>query len=181
MSAVSSLLVAVVAPGSIEACIGRVQEGIFAGHGLASAAALPPLIPVAFLAAPAPRGLLAAAARSVSAPWRVRTTHASWEQDWLFLGVSSGGMWRALRDFVRAAAPAAPASPFPAAEGFFAGCGEATPAQRALLAPSLPQLSFSSASLALIAVSCLAGRDDWWRSVRWEFLETRPLRGRRKT
>jgi hypothetical protein len=181
MAAQLSTLVAIAAPGSVEACIGRVQLAIFAEHGLASAAALPPRIPVAFLAAPVPRGLLAAAARSVSAPWRVGTTRAAWEQDWLFLGVRSGGMWTAVRDFILAAAPAAPEPLFPAAEGFFAGCGDASPVQRALIAPAVPQLSFSSASLVHVVLGGDGGRDGWWRALRWEFVETRPLRGRRKT
>jgi len=181
MPARSFLLVAIAAPGSVEACIGRVQEGIFAEHGLASAAALPPLIPVAFLAGPGSRGLLAAAARSVPYPLRVRTVAVSWEQGWLFLGVDSGGAWSALRACVLGAAAAAVEPLFPAAEGFFAGCGEAPPDRRALIAPALPPLSFSSGSLVLVDVCCPAGREDWWRSLRWEVVEKKPLRGRRKT
>jgi hypothetical protein len=180
MAAQSSLLVAIVAPGSVEACIGRVQEGIFAEHGLASAAALPPLIPVAFISGDAPRGLLSTVARSPSAPWRVRTTRADWEQGWLFLGVSTEGMWATVRASVLSLAAAEPEPLFPAGEGFFAGCGDATPAQRAVIVPPVPQISFSSATLALVAVRSPRGRNDWWREVRWEFLEARPLRGRRK-
>jgi hypothetical protein len=173
-------LVAIVAPGSVEAGIGRVQAAVFAEHGLASAAALPPLIPVAFLAEAAPRGFLAAVSRSVSAPWQVRTTQAAWVQEWLYLSVSSDGMWSSVRASALSLAAAEPDPLFPAGEGFFAGCGDATPEQRAAIDPPVPRMSFSSATIALVALSSPRGRDDWWREVTWELQETRPLRGRRK-
>jgi hypothetical protein len=89
-------------------------------------------------------------------------------------------MWQAVRASVLSLAAADTEPLFPVAEGFFAGCGDASRAQRALIDPPVPQLSFSSATLALVAVSSARGRSEWWRAVTWEFLESRPLRGRRK-
>ena len=50
-------LVALIPPGSVEAEMGRVQAALFAEHGLASAQALPALIPVAFTPEPPARGI----------------------------------------------------------------------------------------------------------------------------
>src|SRR5690349_9304533 len=69
MAALSVHLVAIIAPGSVEADIGRVQEAILEVHGFLSAAALPPMVPVAFLDRfPAPRGFLRDLERSARAP-----------------------------------------------------------------------------------------------------------------
>ena len=43
------LLCALIPPGSVEAHVGRVQQTLFSEHGLASAQAVAPLVPIAFL------------------------------------------------------------------------------------------------------------------------------------
>jgi hypothetical protein len=178
MAALSVHLVAIIAPGSVEAGIGKVQAAIFEEHGFLSAVALPPMIPVTFL----PQGtaatqLLHDLERGVRAPWRMRTAGIAWEQDALYFRVSSDGMWQSLRE----RAPAQPSPLFPVAEGFYSGCIEAEPSQRPLIKPSVPELSFSSAALAVLRISSPRGLDGWWREVTWEYEEQRPLRGRRDT
>lgn len=178
MAALTVRLVAIIAPGSVEAGIGKVQAAIFEEHGLISAVALPPVIPLMFLppdsAAPS-AGLLHDLERGVHAPWRMKTAGTAWEQDALYLRVSSDGMWESLRERASAEPPAL----FPVAEGFYSGCLEAAPSQRPLITPLVPVLSFSSATLAILRISSPRGRDGWWREVRWEYEEQRPLRGRR--
>jgi len=180
MAAVSSRLVAIIAPGSVEALIGRLLAGIFADHGHLSAAALPPLIPVAFLADAGPAaGLLRSLERAARAPWRVRTAGVAWDGGVLYIAVNSGGLWATLRRDAETAASMDPAPLFPVFEGFHAGCREASPEQRPLIQPVVPDLSFTSGWLAVVAIRSPRGRDAWWRDVRWEFEEQRPLRGRR--
>jgi hypothetical protein len=180
----SFTLCALVPPGSVEAEVGRIQEAIFSAHGLTSAVALPPLIPIAFLPAH-PRGTVAhEPARalldeldgSVSAPWRVTITRAAWVGGFLCLGIDSGGMWDILRARARGGGEAD--GPFPAAEGFFLGCGEASAGQRGTIRPPVPALSFTSGSLALVGLET-AGGGPWWGDLFWEIIEERPLRGRR--
>jgi hypothetical protein len=176
----SILLVALIVPGSVEAELGRVQAEVFARHGLASAVALPPLIPIAFSSGDAGRGgLLAALDRSVKAPWLISVTGFEWVQGSLFLLIDSGGMWDALRRQALALCGHEQGAPFVPAEGFFMGCGDASPAQRESIHPAVPSLSFSSSDAALLRLDARAGDAAWWRELYWEFLEQRPLRGRR--
>lgn len=173
------LLLAFLAPGSAEAEIGRVQQRIFADHGLVSAIALPPLAPVAFLPAepPAARpGLLSRLNASVVAPYRVTLREACWQEGWLYLAFESGGLWESLRT---AALPEARGL-FPAFEGFFLGCGESDPALRRSIRPSLPSGGFTSSSIALVRITTGDKGDAWWREVSMETLEEIPLRGRRR-
>ena len=73
------LLSALIAPGSIESEVGGAQANLFSEHGLASALALPPLIPIAFLdAARVERSLLREMDRSVARGWRMRLVGAGW-------------------------------------------------------------------------------------------------------
>jgi hypothetical protein len=181
MEGESFLLACLVAPGSVEAELGKLQAGIFSAHGLLSAQALPPLLPVAFLSVDVRRrGLLRAVDLAARAPWRVRVTGTSWVDGFLFVSVESGGMWDALRRRTLAACGPEPRRLFPAFEGFFIGCGEATPAQREGIRPGVPPVLFTSAFLALVQIDAPRGRAEWWRELYWETLEQRPLRGRRE-
>ena len=172
-------LVALIPPGSVEAELGKVQAAIFSELGLASALALPPLIPVAFISAPPARGFLDDLDRSVLAGWRARAAGIAWVEEWLFLAVDTGGLWDGLRARALALAGAAPLCLFPASEGFCLGCVDADPDQRSHIAPMTPELSFSSCSLAVMRLE--SPREEWWREVYWETLEEKPLRGRRKS
>jgi hypothetical protein len=175
------LLVALIVPGSVEAELGRVQAGVFSEHGLVSAAALPPLIPIAFVPGfSTPDGLLAALNRSVRAPWRITVGHAAWMQGSLYVSVDSGGMWDTLRGQTLALCGTAPDAPFVPAEGFFLGCGDASPAEREAIHPAVPPLAFSSADAAILRLDLPSAGMAWWREVYWEFLEQKPLRGRRE-
>jgi len=175
------LLLAMLAPGSAEAEIGRVQQRIFADHGLVSAIALPPLAPVAFLPSELPAsslpGFLSRLNASVAAPYRLTFRDARWQEGWLYLAFDSGGIWESLR---AAALPETPGL-FPAFEGFFLGCGESEPGLRGRISPSLPAGGFTSSSLALLRITTGDRGSDWWREVSTETLEERPLRGRRRT
>jgi hypothetical protein len=175
------LMVALSAPGSVEAAVGRLQAGIFAEHGLASAQALPPLIPVAFLPSGAPpRGLLGNLNESVRAPLRIRSTELAWVEGFLYLGVDTSGAWAALRARSLELCGAASLTLFPEAEGFFMGCGDATPAQRPLIRPVVPSLAFTSCDIDMLSIDAPLGRGAWWRELYWEVVEQRPLRGRRE-
>ncbi len=175
------LLLAILAPGSVEAEVGRVQQRIFAAHGLVSSIALPPLVPVAFLADRTPRpGLLAGLNASVSAPYRIAIAGLCWHEGWLYLALDSGGLWKSLRAALRAAAPGETSGLFPAFEGFFLGCAEAGEAQRQQIRPPLPTLGFTSSSLAMMRLQA-ADAPAWWRRVSTEIIGEIPLRGKRRT
>jgi hypothetical protein len=175
------LLAALIAPGSIESEVGKVQAVLFSEHGLASAQALPPLIPIAFLdAARVDRGFLLAMNRAVSPGWRMRLTGALWAEGHLYAGVESGGTWGALRDCALGRCGAEKGRLFPAAEGFYLGCGDATPEVRVRIKLVLPETSFSSCMVALLNIVTAFDGPEWWREVSWEIVEERSLRGRRK-
>lgn len=175
-------MVALAAPGSVEAALGRVQAEIFSRYGLASAQALPPLIPVAFLPLEAPtRGLLGSLNESVRAPWSIRTTGCEWAEDYLYVGIESGGAWSALRARTLETSGAEPSGLFPIREGFFMGCGDAAPAQRDVIRPAVPPAVFSSSELVLLRIESPPGQGAWWRELYWEIVEQQPLRGRRGT
>ena len=180
MAGLSCRLCVIVPPGSTEAAVGRVQERLFSEHGLVSAPCLPPLMPLAFLGDREPAaGMLRQVSRSVPAGWRIEVQGFQWVEGHLFARATSGGAWQRLR----AAAEAAferPASPglFPVFEGFYLGCSEAAPEARHGIAPSIPALSFTSATLALVTVQH-APAPDWWSDLHWEITEEFPFRGRR--
>lgn len=173
-----SVLIALFAPGSVEAELGRVQQSIFAGHGLVSSIALAPLLPVACLNGPeAPRGILDELNRNVASPYRIKGKGLAWHEGSLYCAVDSGGVWASLREAVHVAAQEEMACLFPVFEGFFLGCAEASDSQRSLIRPSLPPIGFTSSVLAVLSID--APGDPWWREVSMEVIEERPLRGRR--
>ena len=181
MNSEAHRILALAAPGSVEAGLGKLQAALFQQHGLASAEALPPLIPVAFLPREAPtRGLLGSLNDSVRAPWHIRIAGWEWAEEYLFVGADSAGMWAALRARTIERCGPEPRVLFPVREGFFMGCAEATPAQRDAMRPAVLPAVFSSSDLVLLAIECPRGRDAWWRELYWEIVEQRPLRGRRE-
>ncbi len=186
-----SLLLAVLAPGSIEAAVGRAQEAIFREHGLVSAIALPPLVPVAFLGGGGeigggggegsghalPRGFLGRVERAVHAPYLFTVTGITWKDGALFLALDSGGVWDALR--AACSAEAGGTGLFPGFAGFFLGCLEADPGQRESIRVQMPDARFSSASLAVARISTSSSGESWWRDLCCTIEEERPLRGTR--
>ncbi len=109
-------LLALLVPGSIEAEIGALQQAVFAEHGLVSAIALPPLVPVRFLPVDAPPRLPQVPGREVAVRFAVRVTKPAWSGGHLFVGVETDGAWAALRGDERwTDGPAL----FPCFEGFF--------------------------------------------------------------
>jgi len=178
-------LVALIPPGSVQAEVGKLQAAIFGRCGLVSSQALPPLIPIRFIAgAVSPRALLEQLDGAVAAPWRMTTRRLSWARGHLFLEVDSGGTWSTLAEQSRSRSAVEPDALFPPEEGFYLGCGDATPAQRdALLRDAViaeaPSARFSSCAVAVLEIRTTRGREQWWREVYWEMLEQRPLRGRR--
>jgi hypothetical protein len=185
-----SLLLALLAPGSIEAAVGRAQEAIFREHGLVSAIALPPLVPVAFFGGgegegggegdPLPRGFLGRVERAVRAPYLFTVMGIAWEAGALFLALDSGGAWDALRAACAAeTGETGGAGLFPAFEGFFLGCLEATRGQRESIHVEMPDARFSSASLAVARISTPSSGESWWRDLCCTIDEEKPLRGTR--
>jgi hypothetical protein len=168
------------------------QARVFREHGIASAHALPPFVPIGFIEddfPPAPSGrggpkaqaLLAAIEKSVTAPWRVSVGSLQWIDGFLFLTLDSGGLWTQAREALLGAAALAEPGFFPAAEGFFFGCGDATESQRKSIRLEVLPLSFTSAAIVLVRLSSPAGVREFWREAYWESHAERPLRGRRKT
>ena len=174
------VLLALVAPGSVEAEIGRLQQSIFRDHGLVSSVALPPLVPVAFLPDAARlRGFLPRLNAIVGAPYCMTLRGLSSSGGWLYLDVDSGGVWAALRDAVLSATSRGDEELFPTREGFFLGGVEASPEQRAQIQLRLPYGKFSSACIAVMRMEIAEG-EAWWRQVTMETLEEAPLRGKRR-
>jgi hypothetical protein len=165
--------------------VGKVQSRLFADHGLGSAQALPPLIPVCFLSSEAKAvGLAAKLSRSAPGPCNLRVTRACWAGDCLYLAVDSAGAWQAAQAIARQAglgeaAAEVASGPFPCVEGFFLGCAEASPEQRSSITIAVPDLRFTSCSIALVRIDCLPDGQSGWRELYWEILEERPLRWRK--
>jgi len=190
MQADRCVCAALCAPGSVEAEVGRLQARIFEQYGLASAQALPPLVPLGFIEdelAPNPgrrggaRALLDGVQRSVRAPWQMSGGSLEWHEGYLFLTLDTGQAWTQARESLRALAHMAEPGFFPAAEGFFLGCGDAPVEQRSSMRLETPRISTSSATITLLRLSAPSGAAEFWREVYWEILEERPLRGRRET
>ena len=194
MSTRDHLLLALLAPGSVEAAVGAIQEEIFRERGLVSAIALSPIVPLAFIQGESvdalPRGFLDSLDRAVRAPYRIRTTSALWREGALFLGLETGGVWESLRKACRARgsvpACAAPGRElFPAAEGFFFGCGEAREPDRRAIARGVTgrvdaaPIAFTSSTLAVVRITTPARGSRWWRDVSCGIESERPLRGKR--
>lgn len=173
------VLAALFAPGSIESEVGRVQDAVFSRHGVASTQALPPLVPVAFLdPSLADKSLLREMNRAIAPGWRMRLVGPGWIGGHLYALVDSGGAWAALRQRAIARCPQGE-NLFPPAEGFYLGCGEAPAETRALIDAPVPELSFGSATIALVRIFASDG-PGWWRALSWEIFEERPLRGRKQ-
>ncbi len=169
-------LLALFAPGSIEAEVGALQQAVFARHGWVSAIALPPLVPVRFVPVEAPARMPQVPGREVSAGFAVRTTGPAWNGGRLFLGLDTGGAWRALRGDERwSDGPAL----VPCFEGFFLGCEEAAPEARDSVVPPAMDRRFSSVDIALMTIVVPGEGTPWWSDVRWSIDERRPLRGKR--
>jgi hypothetical protein len=174
------LLAALFAPGSVESEMCSVQAALFDEHGLASAQALPPLIPLAILDPERIfRGFLQEMNVSVRSGWRMRLTEAVWVGGHLFAGIESRGVWEALRSVALKWSVTSQGSLFPVAEGFYLGCGEASPEMRSLIQPVMPASSFGSCTIALMKVRTALPGPEWWREVSWEVVQERPLRGRK--
>jgi hypothetical protein len=175
------LLCALIPPGSVEASVGRVQEALFSEHGLASAQAVPPLIPIAFLDPDRlPGQFLRQLDHSAPFGWRARLQRAEWVEGHLYARVDSDGAWSALRKAVLAKCGMQTGGLFPVAEGFYLGCGDAPEAMRPGINPSIPPTSFSSATVALIGLHPALGGPAWWSELHWEIMEDRHLRGRKE-
>jgi hypothetical protein len=176
----SRLLLALLAPGSAEAAVCRVQDSLFSRYGLASAVALAPFIPVLFLPPAGLPGGLASLGRGIPSP-RFSVTGTRWEGGGLWLTVESGGAWKALREEARAAAASdagtAAAPLFPETEGFPLGCWEVPAEERRGISVEAPVLRFSSCLLALARITVGESRREWWTEVYLDTLEERPLRG----
>jgi hypothetical protein len=167
---VERLLVALLSPGSIEAEVGKLQAALFSAHGYVSAAALPPLIPVAFLP-PGDRSMpLESLGKRIPSPYIIEGSGLEWGDGSLFLSLDTGGIWEGIRAEIAEAGAL-----FVPHEGFCLGCWEAGAADRAAVKPEVPPLRFSSCTLALISLKVAAGAE-WWREVHTEILKKRPLR-----
>lgn len=169
-------LLALLAPGSIEAEVGALQQAVFSEHGYVSAIALPPLVPVRFLPLDAPARLPQVPGRDVAKGFVVRVTGAAWRSGHLFLSLDTGGAWSALRGDDRwSDGPPA----FPCFEGFYLGCSEAGPSERSAVRVPATDRRFSSVDVALMSITVFDEGPDWWREVRWQVDDRRPLRGKR--
>jgi len=169
-------LLALLVPGSIEAEVGALQQAVFSELGYVSAIALPPLVPVRFLQLDAPARLPQVPGRDVTAGFVVRVTGKAWSSGHLFLGLDTGGAWSALRGDDRwSDGPPI----FPCFEGFYLGCSEAEPAERPAVRVPAMDRQFTSMDIALMSITASDDGPRWWREVRWQVDDRRPLRGKR--
>ena len=172
------LLIALMAPGSVEAEVGKAQNAIFASHGFVSAVALPPLIPIGFVPDGKGQEFIAGMRKPVHSPYVFETTALAWESGGLYLSVESGGVWDGLRrELEEKAGDASQRGPllFQPSEGFCLGCWEVAEEQRAGIRVEVPNLRFSSCDLAFVSIT-VSGDAEWWRDVGMEVLAKRPLR-----
>jgi hypothetical protein len=168
-------LLALLAPGSIEAEVGTLQQAVFSEHGFVSAIALPPLVPVRFLPPDAPARLLQVPGREVPAGFVVRVTGPVWIADHFFLGLDTGGAWLGLRRDDRwTDGP----SIFPCFEGFYLGGSESDPGEHSAVHVPAMDRRFSSIDVALMSITVSDDGSQWWREVRWQIDDRRPLRGK---
>jgi hypothetical protein len=168
-------LLALFAPGSVEAEVGAVQQGLFSSYGLASACAISPLIPVVFLAPDA--GIpIESIGKAAPSPYMFASKGLQWEGGTLYLSLDTAGVWDALRKEILEAGLAAEESLFPPHEGFCLGSWEASEIDRRNIDVAAPLLRFSSCALAILSLSVSTERPAWWREVHTEVTERRPLR-----
>lgn len=172
-------LLALLAPGSIEAEVGALQQAVFSEHGFVSSIALPPLVPVRFLPRDAPTRLPQVPGRDVTAGFVVRVMGPTWSAGHLFLGLDTGGAWSALRGDDRwTDGPAL----FPGFEGFYLGCAESEPEARSSMRLPAMDRRFTSLDIALMSITASGDSGEageWWREIHWQIDERRPLRGKR--
>jgi hypothetical protein len=172
------LLMALLAPGSVEAEVARLQNSIFSDYGFASAVAISPIIPIAFLPQPIGQAQIRPLAGRAPSPFAMTARGLRWEGGALFLSLETGGLWESLRGAARDAGymmeQGGPL--FPVGEGFFLGCVEASPKEREVIRPAAPRLRFSSCSLALVSLAVPRTGDGWWREVHTEVLVKKVLR-----
>ncbi len=163
-------LIALLAPGSVEAEVSRVQETLFADGGFASALALPPMIPLGFISAGGAERRLDETARKKAGPFVFRSLGLRRENGGLILSLDTRGAWGSLR-----ADPGGwEDGPFAAAEGFILGCWEADAEQK--IETEMPSLVFSSCRIARVHISGPREDREWWKELYVEILQSRPLR-----
>jgi hypothetical protein len=178
MPSQSFFLCALIPPGSVEAEVGKVQADLFSEHGLASAEAVPPLVPISFLD---PRrlqaDLLSRLNAAVASGWSARLKDAGWVEGHLYARIDSAGAWSALRTCALDQGGIQAGGLFPAAEGFYLGCADAPPEARSGIKPLLAPRSFRSGTLVLMVLEAGAQGAQWWSELHWEITEERILRG----
>jgi len=191
----SLILAALLPPGSIGAEVSLLQDSLFAGFGCASCLALPPLVPLGFLAGPPTGRAWDAAGRGLSHAMerrggrgdgqglRIRSGGLGWKAGHLWLAMDCGGVWTALRGELDIVDAPSDGPDLPAVEGFWLGCpeiaGDPVAAGKAL-GTAAPELHFTSCSLGILEVQCASGTV-WWREVFWEVVREKPLRVKRPT
>jgi len=165
-------LIALLAPGSAEAEVSNTQATLFAGLGLASAVAFPPMIPVGFVREEEAAARFSALEAGGAAPYVFCSAGLRWEGGGLFLALESGGVW----DSLRRLAGDCEDGPFPVAEGFILGCWEAAAETRIADLGRAPCIRFSSCSAALVTIHGAWDRKNWWRELYFETTLKKPLR-----
>jgi hypothetical protein len=169
-------LLALLAPGSIEAEVGALQQTVFSDLGHVSTVALPPLVPVRFLPLEAASRLPPAPGQKVAAGFVVRVKGLAWTNGQLYLGLDTGGAWSALREDRRwFDGPEL----FPCFEGFYLGCPTPPGGGEAALRFPFADRRFSSLDLAVVSIAAGEAGGEWWDQVIWQIDDRRPLRGKR--
>jgi hypothetical protein len=165
-------LIALLAPGSAEAEVSNTQNALFAGLGLVSAVAFPPMIPVGFVREEEAVARFNSLESGGAAPYLFSSLGLRWEGGGLFMAMESRGVWDSLRKLVAGCED----GPFPVAEGFILGCWEAAAETRSADLGEAPSIRFSSCSAALVTIRGAWGRREWWRELYFETTLKKPLR-----
>lgn len=164
-------LLAVLPPANVERLVGDIREELFRRHGLASALALPALLPLGFLpAGPLPAGVQMRQIRSAfPAAFPMEAGGLRVERDLLVLEVKTGGRLGRLREALQRLLPLTDGF-LPPLEGFFLAAREHLADPGAALAglppPAIPR--FSVFDLAFLEIRIGEPGPAWWRQLYWE-------------
>jgi len=175
------LTVCLLLPGNIERAMVDVQRGLFARTGLASAMALPPLVPLAFLPPENAGDRFHAALEGLNSRFTITGSGYVVKSGALFLDAvwDDAGLDVRRRLAERLGEPAAAPSgcppvharqprPFPPYPGILLGAG--LPID---LRPPVepPRVRFSSFWYALIRIASTAAAERWWENCYWQVEE----------
>jgi hypothetical protein len=165
----SFALAALLPPANVERELTRLQQTLFADHSVASAFALPPVLPIAALAPDSDPGRFARAVEPLRQAFHLEAGAAAVHGVSVLVEASIDTEGRARLDAIaRAVAdPQAEPPPFPLLRGFWIAEFPSIAALPSRL-PDHAAPGFSSFHYGLMVVRYLPVEGRWWERVAWE-------------